>query len=41
MLRGIFDKGTRRKVLAVAGAAMELVTRMGLHGKAKRLETSS
>jgi hypothetical protein len=32
MLRGIFDKGTRRKAVAVAGAAMELGTRIGLHG---------
>jgi hypothetical protein len=30
--RGIFDKETRRKTMAVAGAAMELVTRIGLHG---------
>jgi hypothetical protein len=30
--RGIFDKGTRRKAVAVAGAAMELVSRIGLHG---------
>ena len=30
--RGIFDKETRRKAVAVAGAAMEPGTRIGLHG---------
>ena len=30
--RGIFDKGTRRKAVAVAGAAMELRSPIGLHG---------
>jgi hypothetical protein len=30
-LRGIFDKETRRKAVAVAGAAMELGTRIGPH----------
>jgi GGDEF domain-containing protein len=30
--RGIFDKETRRKVVAVAGAAMELRWPIGLHG---------
>jgi len=30
--RGIFDKETRRKAVAVAGAAMELGIRIGLHG---------
>ena len=29
--RGIFDKGTRRKTVAVAGAAMEIGARIGLH----------
>jgi hypothetical protein len=29
LLRGIFDKETRRKALAVVGAAMELRTRLG------------
>jgi hypothetical protein len=29
--RGIFDKETRRKAVAVAGAAMELVARIGLN----------
>lgn len=33
--RGIFDKETRRKAAAVAGAAMELSTRIGLHGSAE------
>ena len=32
MPRGIFDKETRRKAVAVAGAAMELGARTGLHG---------
>jgi hypothetical protein len=32
LLRGIFDKETRRKAVAVAGAAMELGARIGLHG---------
>jgi len=30
LLRGIFDKETRRKRLAVVGAAMELRARLGL-----------
>jgi hypothetical protein len=30
--RGIFDKETRRKAVAVAGAAMELGTRIGPRG---------
>jgi len=30
--RGIFDKETRRKAVAVAGAAMELIARIGLYG---------
>ena len=30
LLRGIFDKETRRKALAVVGAAMELGARSGL-----------
>ena len=30
--RGIFDKETRRKAVAVAGAAMELGSLIGLHG---------
>jgi hypothetical protein len=30
MLRGIFDKETRRKTVAVVGAAMELSARWGL-----------
>jgi hypothetical protein len=30
--RGIFDKETRRKAVAVADAAMELMARTGLHG---------
>ena len=30
MLRGIFDKETRKKRLAVVGAAMELRARLGL-----------
>ena len=30
--RGIFDKETRRKAVAVAGAAMELRSPIGLHG---------
>ena len=31
LLRGISDKETRRKAVAVAGAAMELGARIGLH----------
>jgi hypothetical protein len=30
LLRGIFDKETRRKRLAVVGAAMELRARLGI-----------
>ena len=30
--RGIFDKETRRKAVAVVGAAMELVSPIGPHG---------
>jgi len=30
LLRGIFDQETRRKALAVAGAAMELGARLGI-----------
>jgi len=33
--RGIFDKETRRKALAVVGAAMELGSPIDLHGCAK------
>jgi hypothetical protein len=36
--RGIFDKETRRKAVAVAGAAMELEARIGLYGSDKKLE---
>jgi hypothetical protein len=35
LLRGIFDKETRRKAVAVVGAAMELRARLGI-GKAPR-----
>jgi hypothetical protein len=42
LLRGIFDKETRRKSVAVAGAVMELGTRIGLHelGRALRSQYS-
>jgi hypothetical protein len=33
--RGIFDKETRRKAVAVAAAAMELRSPIGLHGWGK------
>jgi hypothetical protein len=33
--RGIFDKETRRKAVAVAGAAMELEPRIGLRKSGK------
>ena len=33
--RGIFDKETRRKAVAVAGAAMELDARVGLRNSGK------
>ena len=36
--RGIFDKETRRKAVAVAGAAMELGAELACMEKAKRLE---
>jgi hypothetical protein len=35
LLRGIFDKETRRKAVAVVGAAMELRARLGV-GKSAR-----
>ena len=35
--RGIFDKETRRKSLAVAGAAMELELRIGLRKPVRKL----
>ena len=35
LLRGIFDKETRRKALAVVGAAMELRGRLGVGNTAK------
>jgi hypothetical protein len=41
--RGIFDKETRRKTVAVAGAAMELGARIGLHAsqaECRRFEVS-
>jgi hypothetical protein len=35
LLRGIFDKETRRKAVAVVGAAMELRARLGVGRSAK------
>jgi hypothetical protein len=35
LLRGIFDKETRRKAVAVVGAAMELRARFGVGNTAK------
>jgi hypothetical protein len=35
LLRGIFDKETRRKALAVVDAAMELRARLGIGNTAK------
>jgi hypothetical protein len=41
MLRGIFDKETRRKALAVVGAAMELRGRFGIGNRAKSVALTS
>jgi hypothetical protein len=41
LLRGIFDKETRRKRLAVVGAAMELRVRLGVGNTAKSVALTS
>jgi hypothetical protein len=41
LLRGIFDKETRRKAVAVVGAAMELRARLGVGRAAKSVAVLS
>jgi hypothetical protein len=41
LLRGIFDRDTRRKAVAVVGAAMELRVRLGVERAAKSVAVLS